>query len=568
MNKKNENKVLTGHTKNGKLCTLLQLLFLSLLFISLAINTIFTSLQIRKQIRSVMIDKAYDMAFEVAREAELILNSKASNLTDLNEFVTEKAKQEDITYAIVIDTNVQAVAHSNPEKRNKIYKDAYTIEGATKGKKQFTRWFAEDTGIWTYDIMQPVYKNGELYGVMDIAIPESGIAATINTVLKSQILINAITFLIISVLIFFIFSKVSKSIQLLVNLVEKTANLDFTERASSTFLLKQNNEIGAIAEALYQMQEKLKALMQKISSTSSSLADASCTLSGISDSSVRSSNEITSAITDIAKTIEVQVTDTQHGVEQANILSQSIDQVIASTETISTMTQSMEQLSIKGVDVVHKLENCSIKNKESSQNVSIIVQKVNQTSSNISSIVDTITEIASQTNLLALNASIESARAGESGRGFAVVADEIRKLSEQTSKATEEIASNLEAIQTISNDAVTEIEDSLKIVAQNSAVTGETKEIFENIKEELDQTILAVKEVTVLSSHMNSCKESISNMIQNISLSAVETSANTQQVTASSEEQLASLNTVLQNAESLNQIAIILKNEMDKFHFE
>lgn len=561
---KNVKKATASQKKNGSLRTLLLLFFLGFLLLSAAINTLFTAIQIHKQLRTVMINKAYEMAYEVAREAEFILNSKKDPIPALNEFVTEKASQDNITYAIVIDINVQAVAHSNPEKRNKTYQDAYTIEGATTGKKQFTRWFAEDSGIWTYDIMQPVYKDGTLYGVMDIAIPESGITSTISSVIRDQFLINILTFLVISFIMFLLITKIIKSIKSLELLVEKTANLDFSDDAADK-LLKLNNEIGTMARSLSRMRAMLKAIIKEIVTTSNSLADASFTLSGISDSSVRASNEITSAITDIAKTIEVQVADTQYGVEQANELSANIDKAIESTNTISQMTQLMEQLSIKGVDIVNKLEDCSNKNKESSENVSIIVQKVNQISSNISNIVNTITEIATQTNLLALNASIESARAGESGRGFSVVADEIRKLSEQTSKATDEIASNLNAIQGISNNAVTEIKESLKIVTQNSTITKETKSIFENIKTELDNTVLAVKEVTILSDHMNRCKETISDIIRNISQSAVETSANTEEVTASAEEQLHDLNTVSQNAESLNTIAVILKNEMDKF---
>ncbi|MBW3084062.1 hypothetical protein KEM60_00245 [Austwickia sp. TVS 96-490-7B] len=83
-------------------------------------------------------------------------------------------------------------------------------------------------------------------------------------------------------------------------------------------------------------------------------------------------------------------------------------------------------------------------------NASTIVEQLSASSREIGAVVKVITGIAEQTNLLALNATIEAARAGEAGKGFAVVAGEVKELARETSSATEEVGSQVRAIQ---NDA-------------------------------------------------------------------------------------------------------------------
>ncbi|WP_407637699.1 methyl-accepting chemotaxis protein [Bacillus ndiopicus] len=103
------------------------------------------------------------------------------------------------------------------------------------------------------------------------------------------------------------------------------------------------------------------------------------------------------------------------------------------------------------------IERIQEQNKNVLQTTSVFVssmQSLQQSTVEAQSMISMIQAIADQTNLLALNASIEAARAGEHGKGFAVVADEIRKLSDQSRNAAEEIQ---EIITTIGQESETNV---------------------------------------------------------------------------------------------------------------
>ena len=96
-----------------------------------------------------------------------------------------------------------------------------------------------------------------------------------------------------------------------------------------------------------------------------------------------------------------------------------------------------------------------------------------------------IREISTQVNLLSINAAIEAAHAKEAGRGFAVVADEIKKLSDRTRKAVEEIARTVSSID-----------------KELDAVTGHIQELKSKMREmrdfsdKLAQSVANMREMT------------------------------------------------------------------------
>ncbi len=87
------------------------------------------------------------------------------------------------------------------------------------------------------------------------------------------------------------------------------------------------------------------------------------------------------------------------------------------------------------------------------------INELFQASQRIGDVIKVITAIAEQTNLLALNATIEAARAGGAGKGFAVVAQEVKALAAQTAKATNDIATQISAMQAATLDSVAAIKE-------------------------------------------------------------------------------------------------------------
>jgi len=151
--------------------------------------------------------------------------------------------------------------------------------------------------------------------------------------------------------------------------------------------------------------------------------------------------------------------------------------------------------------------------------LSKMMEELNRRVGEIGDIVTVIKDIADQTNLLALNAAIEAARAGEQGRGFSVVADEVRKLAERTIKATDEISSRIQVVQTETRHTATSMakatEKSTKTAEHIGNVGDSLFSILsevQKVKDEITKIAVAVEEQSATTSEVAQNIESTSSI--------------------------------------------------------
>lgn len=229
---------------------------------------------------------------------------------------------------------------------------------------------------------------------------------------------------------------------------------------------------------------------------------------------------------------------------QASVVASAAEEATTNVETVASaaeeLSASVEEID-RQVTQSNKIAQSAV---EEARATNEKVEGLANAAQKIGDVVSLINDIASQTNLLALNATIEAARAGDAGKGFAVVASEVKSLATQTAKATEDIGSQIVAIQGATSDAVQAIQGI-------GTTIGELGEIATSVASAVGEQGSATRE--------------IASSVQQAATGTQEVSSNITQVTQAAGENQAASGQMLSAAKELAQQGTVLRNEVDKF---
>jgi len=164
---------------------------------------------------------------------------------------------------------------------------------------------------------------------------------------------------------------------------------------------------------------------------------------------------VVGTVKDQTRTLVDDATQTK---EQAATVATASDQTSTNVETVSRSAERLVESIASIQEEVRGSAEIARHAVDEAKTTDTVVRNLDKAGEKIGDAVGLIRDIADQTNLLALNATIEAARAGEAGKGFAVVANEVKSLANQTSKATEEITAEVDAIKSETRRAVEAID--------------------------------------------------------------------------------------------------------------
>ena len=241
------------------------------------------------------------------------------------------------------------------------------------------------------------------------------------------------------------------------------------------------DEVGETARSFNQFLDQLQRMVLSLKDEAQRLSQDVDQLDGNISNLARESLSLTESSKANATAVE--------DITQA---ASKIADTAGDTEKLIRATGELSQESASEVDAVAADAEVSIGHVKE---LARVMASLDTRSEEISSIINVIKGIADQTNLLALNAAIEAARAGEQGRGFAVVADEVRKLAENTAKATVEIAGKISAVHEETSQAGLTVQSTVESVSRGVERSRIAAQRIKEISAKMDEAIARVGEI-------------------------------------------------------------------------
>ena len=316
--------------------------------------------------------------------------------------------------------------------------------------------------------------------------------ATENQFIFITILFAVITAIILTVLILFVTSNVSKRIVKVRNMTTTLAKKDF----NITIVPEGSDEMWYLMTNINNMVHQINEFFLLVKYTAKKALNAEASINESAGSTANAIALIDSNIDEINRKFQDAVAVINSAIGVITEMNLHVDTLVKSSsvqnEAIENSNKAVKEV-VKTLEYINQQAEERVKNagemheyiSDGDEKISAtneILGKIAQQLDEVYEVVTIINNVAEQTNLLSMNAAIESAHAGDAGKGFGVVAEEIRSLAEETSENADKISKVVNAI--------------VAAVESANASSQAAFDAFEKVSNHADQIVEALQEIS------------------------------------------------------------------------
>ncbi|MED4463872.1 methyl-accepting chemotaxis protein [Metabacillus fastidiosus] len=366
----------------------------------------------------------------------------------------------------------------------------------------------------------------ELKGTYLIVVPTEKYMASINELADFTGLIVIVSALIASLALIMLVRSLVKPLSILSSTMLRVNNGNLSENIPINTSVP---EIVSLINSYHQMMEQMIKMIKNINLTTADLFTTGEQLKVASEDVLLQNNQLMESIKVVKCGAEQTATSSDENVVTFQQMKNDIQLVLSNMKYLFSSASDMNVSANKGNSRIAEMIDTMDKFEKEFEEMTNTIIGVKDNSITITKVVGIIQSIAEQTKLLALNATIEAARAGEAGKGFAIVAKEVKKLADQSSKATEDINESIRQMESISEKASEEFKSMLVNIKSHLRVANDSRESF-------DDLMIEIENVNGKLSNMRENLQHLENKLPEIELSAEHFVSVSQETLASAEQ--------------------------------